>query len=127
MNWISKTHHSTLLLAAEKKKQKQFLWMISLISFAVLGYQYYLVHTLNYSPAFIGGLTLLISLVSPLIALPFLYIWMFIGNILSEITSTIILGFIYFLILTPIGLIKKNEENTGWLQPKNDNNFNEQF
>lgn len=127
MNWISKTHHSTLLLAAEKKKQKQFLWMISLISFAVFGYQYYLVHTLNYSPAIIGGLTLLISLVSPLIALPFLYIWMFIGNILSEITSTIILGFIYFLILTPIGLIKKNEENTGWLQPKNDNNFNEQF
>lgn len=127
MNWISKTHHSTLLLAAEKKKQKQFLWMISLISFAVFGYQYYLVHTLNYSPAFIGGLTLLISLVSPLIALPFLYIWTFIGNILSEITSTIILGFIYFLILTPIGLIKKNEENTGWLQPKNDNNFNEQF
>jgi ABC-type phosphate/phosphonate transport system permease subunit len=127
MNWISKTHRSTLLLAAEKKKQKQFLWLISLISFAVFGYKYYLVHTLNYSPAIIGGLTLLISLVSPLIALPFLYIWMFIGNILSEITSTIILGFIYFLILTPIGLIKKNEENTGWLQPKNDNNFNEQF
>lgn len=127
MNWISKTHRSTLLLAAEKKKQKQFLWLISLISFAVFGYQYYLVHTLNYSPQIIGGTTLLISLVSPLIALPFLYIWMFIGNILSEITSTIILGFIYFLILTPIGLIKKNEENTGWLQPKNDNNFNEQF
>lgn len=127
MNWINKTHASTLSFATEKKKQQQFLWLMGSIVFAVFIYQYYLIHTFNRLPLIIGGVFIAISFIVPLLAFPFLYIWMFIGRILSEITSTLILGVIYFLILTPAKFLKKTDQHLGWVQPKEATNFNEQF
>jgi len=127
MSWIKNTHRSTLSFATQKKKQKQFLWLISSICFIAFGYSIYQ-NSYNYLLLIIGGFGLTLSFTFPLLTLPFLYIWMFIGGLLSEITSTIMLGIIYFLILTPIGLAKKtNQKNDRWVSPDKETNFNEQF
>ena len=66
-------------------------------------------------------------------------IWFKFGNLLGHIISPIIMGFIYFLVLTPIALIlkifgidvtnqKKNDKRTYWIIKKNKiNNLKKQF
>jgi len=45
------------------------------------------------------------SLVAPLTLRPFYRLWMCLGIVLSKITTPVILGVVYFLIITPTGLI----------------------
>ena len=47
------------------------------------------------------------SLVAPLTLRPFYRLWMRLGIVLSKITTPVILGVVYFLIITPTGLIAR--------------------
>jgi hypothetical protein len=58
---------------------------------------------------------LLVGMLLTQLLQPFLYLWMWIGTLLGEITSTIILGVVFFILLLPISLfVKKKNDNTGW-------------
>lgn len=52
-------------------------------------------------------LTALISFFKPDLFLPLNKVWFFLGQLLGSIVSPIILGFIFFLIITPTGLISR--------------------
>ncbi len=70
----------------------------------------------------------LFSFIYSKIALPLLYIWMFFGKILSEITSTVILAIIFFVGIFPLKLFLKRDKTTaGWINAKENTDFNEQF
>jgi hypothetical protein len=45
------------------------------------------------------------SLVAPLTLRPFYRLWMRLGIVLSKITTPVILGMVYFLVITPTGLM----------------------
>ncbi len=47
------------------------------------------------------------SLVAPLTLRPFYRLWMWLGIVLSKITTPVILGVVYFLVITPTGLIAR--------------------
>jgi len=49
----------------------------------------------------------LLTLIVPLIFFPFAVLWFGLSSILSRITSAILLGFVYLLIVTPMGLFRK--------------------
>lgn len=49
----------------------------------------------------------LLTLVIPLAFYPFAVIWFGLAKILSSISSRVILTIIYFLVVTPVGLIRK--------------------
>ncbi|MEX6688188.1 hypothetical protein QTN47_11815 [Danxiaibacter flavus] len=49
----------------------------------------------------------LVSLIVPLAFYPFTVIWFGLAKILSSISSQVILTIIYFLVVTPVGLIRK--------------------
>ena len=49
----------------------------------------------------------LITLIAPLAFYPFTVIWFGLAKILSSISSRVILTIIYFLVVTPVGLIRK--------------------
>lgn len=127
MTWIRKIHQTTATFSLEKKRQKQFLWLVSIILVSLFGYSFY-THNPNYLFLIISCCTFVLSFIFPVLTLPFLYIWMLIGNVLSEITSTLTLGVMYFLVLTPIRFIKPNKQQSeGWIIPEKETNFNEQF
>ncbi len=47
----------------------------------------------------------LIALILPIVLKPFYYVWMKIGAVLGWINTRIILGFIYFVVFLPVGLV----------------------
>jgi hypothetical protein len=127
MNWINNTLDSALKIATQKVKQKQFLWMVSAIFLIAFGYHLYNnnIHPYLLTTSLISlGLSFIVSKV----AFPFLYIWMIIGSVLSEISSTIILAIIYFSAFLPIKLFKfEKQTKSGWIKTNSETNFNEQF
>ena len=75
----------------------------------------------------------------PRLVTPFNKIWMRFGAILGKIISPIVMGFIYFFVVTPIGILlrlinkdilklKNNNDNTYWIKKDNTNSsMNNQF
>ena len=55
----------------------------------------------------IGIGTILVGIVIPMILKPVYYIWMVFANILGWIMTRVILSIVFYLIVTPIGLIAK--------------------
>jgi len=49
----------------------------------------------------------LLTLIVPIIFYPFAVLWFGLSSILSRITSAILLGLVFFLIVTPVGLFRK--------------------
>ena len=55
----------------------------------------------------VGFVLLGIGLIIPIILKPIYFTWMVLGNILGWIMTRIILGFLFYVIITPIGLIPR--------------------
>ena len=90
----------------------------------------------------ISILIFLISLILPSCLTPFNIIWSKIGLLLNTITKPIILGLIFFVIITPLSIIlrifgrdqmglKELKKNSYWIERKNTKfdveNFKNQF
>lgn len=126
MSWIKQTLKTVRDTSIDKNKLKQFagiviafllfLFCLSVYKKGLLFHQKQILIA-----SVIGILTILLFLV-PLIFSPFLFVWLFVGNILGEISSFIILGIIYYLFFTPISLIirlkKKKKTIKGWIDKK---------
>ena len=103
-----------------------FYGLLSAILFIIFSYHYYHLD-ITYYLLGAGGLSFLLSFVFPKIAFPFLYIWMVIGSILSAISSTLILGVIYFIVLLPLRFLKVQQKTKkGWIK-SDPSHFKEQF
>ena len=57
--------------------------------------------------AALGGTLVLLGVIAPRALLPVESAWMRLAHVLSRVTTPIILGAFYFLILTPIGLTRR--------------------
>mgnify|MGYP001213858859 CR=1 FL=1 len=73
----------------------------------------------------LSALFLIISLTKPKILLPLNKAWMFLGFIISKIISPIVLGVLFFMLITPVALfikiigrdelnLNKNKSKTFW-------------
>jgi len=56
---------------------------------------------------FIAIVACLITLFVPLLFYPFAFLWFALSAILSKISTAVLLGLVYYLILTPMGLFRK--------------------
>ena len=82
---------------------------------------------------------LILGLLNSKLLLPLNKIWMKFGLILGKIVSPIVMGFIFFFVVTPTGIImrilgkdllslKKNNVNTYWkIKDNKNNNMKNQF
>lgn len=116
-----------LKLSSLKRKQRQFGLLFSAILLGIALYAGY-THSFYKNSVLIGfGIALLLLIVSfflPSVLKWPLLIWFYLGKILGEITSTIILGIIYFIVFTPITFLrrvfkKKEHEASGWVNREN--------
>ena len=53
------------------------------------------------------GVTLLTALILPGLLLPFNKLWMGLGYVIGRIVSPIVLGVIFFILMTPMGVIQR--------------------
>ena len=58
-------------------------------------------------PWILAGLLVTSGLVAPMALQPVYKLWMRFGLILSKITTPIIMGLVFFLVITPTGLIRR--------------------
>lgn len=96
--------YSDIILPSNKKFGLFFTSVFLIISF--VGYHYYS-YNISISFFILSIIFLAISLIKPKIFLPLNKLWMFFGYILNLITSPLVLGFIFFIILTPLALVLK--------------------
>ncbi len=88
---------------------------------------------------FLSIIIYVISLWAPALLSPFNYIWYRLGEILSRLVQPIVLGVIYYLILTPLGVITriagrdflrlkgKESLNSYWIERSSANNDQNSF
>ncbi|MDO6596432.1 SxtJ family membrane protein [Oceanihabitans sp. 2_MG-2023] len=109
MNWIKTTLSKIIETSKSPKKQKEFGYLSAFVIFIILGISIYkngLV--LNQSQIFIGSSLLLILLITftlKRIFLPFLTLWLLVGELLGFVTSYFIMGIVYFTLFSPISLL----------------------
>ena len=54
-----------------------------------------------------SGVLLLLSLIFPLVFYPLTYFWFGLGKVLGFVSSQILLTLLFFVLLTPVGLIRR--------------------
>ena len=86
---------------------KKFGLFFSLIFLIIFFYLFYLTYKYSYLALVISIILTLISILKPNILEKPNYMWFKLGIILGKIFSPIILGFIFFAIITPVALIMK--------------------
>ena len=121
--WIKNNHKRNLGLSNHKLKQRQFGWMLTLICVVFCVYSFVVKDVGSVFWISLGGATLalLLSFFMSFILKPVLYIWFWVGAVMSEISSFIILGVIYYLLFAPVTLlfrIKRQVPVNGWQNPK---------
>ncbi len=91
------------------KKQLRTFGLVLALFFGAIGLVHFLKgHTpQNYWFWGVAGLVLLVSLAIPGLIKPIYHVALFLGHILGWINTRLILGLIYFLIFTPIGLMMR--------------------
>lgn len=111
MSWINTTFSKLLETSQSSKKQKQFGYLLLVVVFLFVAFDCYN-NGFDFS-AKIKSLMitfvciLLVTFVFKKVFQPFLFVWLLIGEILGAITSTVIMGVVYFLVFSPIVLFLK--------------------
>lgn len=114
MYWIKNIWKNSGELASGQKKQRQFGGMILGILWLVLFIRLWNENEITYGLLGCTIAMLLITILIPSVLKAALQIWFVLGSILGEITSTLILGVIYFLLFVPINLFRRNKIKSGW-------------
>lgn len=114
MYWIKDIWKNSGELAKGQKKQRQFGGMILGILGLVLFIRLWNENEITYGLLGCTIAMLLITILIPSVLKATLQIWFVLGSILGEITSTLILGVIYFLLFVPINLFRRNKIKSGW-------------
>ena len=81
----------------------------------------------------ISGIFLILGLINSKLLLPLNKIWFNFGILLGNFIAPIVMGIVYFMVVTPTGLImrllgkdllnlKKNNKDTYWIDKDNSNN-----
>ena len=124
------------ILPSNKKFGISFFIIFLFISILLFFYSFYKMTLLF---LLISFLFLLLALLKPSLLYYLNYSWMLFGYLLSKITSPIIIGLIFYFLITPVGIFRrligsdelkiKNKQNeTMWIENKRDTfNFNDQF
>tara|TARA_Y100001958_G_C21206095_1_gene532181 strand:+ start:99 stop:518 length:420 start_codon:yes stop_codon:yes gene_type:complete len=124
----------------ELPSNKKFGYFFSGVLLLASTYFFYIkVFTIGYALAIISVIFFGTTLFNPNLLLPLNKLWMRLGILLGMIISPIVLGIIFFGILTPYGIImrifrrdqlrlKKNSDNLRWLNKSSEKtNFERQF
>jgi len=121
-----------------KKELRSFGYTIGIILLIVSGILFHYGNYLYQNLTIIASLFLGLGVVAPLLLKPIYLVWMTFAVILGWIMTRVILSLVFFLILTPIGLItkllgedflklKKIKSNTYWNSRDSSTELNQNY
>ncbi|WP_405207441.1 SxtJ family membrane protein [Aquimarina sp. LLG6339-5] len=126
MSWISGVIDIVQDNSNAKRKQQQFGGLVLVLLLLIFCFSVYKdgfifnAKQINTTIGFMG--VSIITLLLPMLFYPFLFVWLFVGNILGEISSFVILGIVYYLLFFPITFVlritNKKKATTGWIDKK---------
>jgi membrane-bound ClpP family serine protease len=101
---------------ASPKNVKQFAWLFAIIGMIIIpGIIWYkhdgLVGETGFISFGIGSLFLLIGLIRYQILNPIYKAWMLLALVLGLVMTKVIITIVYYLVMTPIGLVKRRDLN----------------
>lgn len=111
----------------EKKNNKSFGYLFFAIFLLIFLYQYINSSYINWFLIIISIIFLILGIINSNFLTPLKILWIKLGFLLGKIISPIILGFIFYFIVTPIALLlkifrkdvlrlKKNKSSTYWIE-----------
>lgn len=111
----------------EKKNNKSFGYLFFAIFLLIFLYQYINSNYINWFLIIISIIFLILGIINSNLLTPLKILWIKLGFLLGKIISPIILGFIFYFIVTPIALLlkifrkdvlrlKKNKSSTYWIE-----------
>ena len=138
--WAIKLKHMSQIHPQQLPSERRFGLLFTAV-FAVAGVYAYLKgwgQTSIMSLAGLAGLIALITLIVPKVLAPFNRLWFELGQLMGRIVSPIVLGAIFFLILTPVSLftrlfgrdelrLKRKAVTSYWIDRTNENSPVETF
>lgn len=127
MSWIKRTYYRALNVAQNGKKQQQFLWLVTAVLILIVGIIYFKRNYVHLELLGVAGISLAFSFLYGCIVKYPLLVWTIFGFVLSEITSTILLAIVFYLIIFPVGLIARKKRPSDWTKIEAQNNFKELF
>tara|TARA_B100000768_G_scaffold158767_1_gene157488 strand:+ start:144 stop:518 length:375 start_codon:yes stop_codon:yes gene_type:complete len=87
--------------------EKKFGLMFSIIFFVIGFWPMLSLRPLNIWPLALAFILLAVSFAKPTLLKPLNYYWIKLGELLGKLIAPIVMGFIFFTIVTPIGFIVK--------------------
>lgn len=120
MNWIKHISEESAVLANSKKKQHQFLLLIWLVVVYFL-YRSETVEIFHSVRVYLFSTLILLLYFTSFLIYPVLLIWFFIGKIIGEIMSTVLLAVIYYIFIAPLKLFVKYDTTSGWKKVEREN------
>jgi len=92
---------------SKKDNVRNFGILIGTVLFVISGFFFWYGKDISQLFFIIGIALLLVSITIPLILKPFYWIWMVFATIMGWFMTRVILSALFFVVLTPIGLIGK--------------------
>lgn len=131
MNWIRKTVRKSLDISESEKHQRNFLWLIAAGCMVWLLYAFFIIEKEPNQMSMliiISILAIFFSFTYEKIIFPVLICWIFLGLVIGEITSVIVLGIVFYLIITPLKWLRspKTDSNSGWISSE-ESKFENQY
>ena len=115
--------------ASKRSIQRQFVVILLFVGLVVTAFMYWK-DRISLQSIIVMATVLVIfgalGFMVPLIIRPLLYVWLLIGMLLGELTSTVILGMVYYLLFFPITFIlrklkrKSSLNEPAWHSRKDD-------
>ena len=128
MNWISRTHRSVIRSARNQRKQRQFAILLAVIAVVISLLQYYKGDSILWLVLTLPSLAA--TWFASVIWYPVLILWFWIGKIFGEISATVVLGTIYFILFFPITFVRRiigKKEVLAWKHEFSSIDFKKQY
>ena len=111
------------------KKNKQFGYLFFFVLFFISIFNFFNSNKINYILICLSLIFLIITIFKPILFDGVSNVWIKFGELLGKIISPIVMAFVYFIVITPIGIIarlfgkdflqiKFNSKSTYWINRK---------
>ena len=99
--------HEIKNIDSSKKKLREFGFLIGTLLIIIAAFLFYKNRSSYLLFAEIGLALILLGFIAPKVLLPFQKAWMIFSVILGYFSTRIILGILFYLVITPMGIVAK--------------------
>ena len=94
-------------IKSDKNELRKFGWQVGGVVAIIGAVLYFLDSSIFYYFVYIGAFLILTGLLIPIVLYPIQKLWMTIAVLLGFVMTRVILSFLFYIIVTPIGLIAR--------------------